>query len=155
MRTLRALLAGTCLAAAAVAGAADDQQPPKAFDLDQFIKEHDKNKDGVLDRSEWPERLKEVFDRIDGDKDGKLRRDELNPIQDRLARQFGEGKGKGGGRPGEVITPPARGERHEDKLKEGDPAPDFSLPLADGKQEVKLSSFRGKKPVVLIFGSYT
>ena len=37
----------------------------------------------------------------------------------------------------------------------GDPAPDFDLPTFDGKERLKLSSFRGKKPVVLIFGSFT
>jgi len=40
-------------------------------------------------------------------------------------------------------------------LKMGDRAPDFTLADPHGKNEVKLSSFRGKKPVVLIFGSYT
>jgi hypothetical protein len=59
------------------------------------------------------------------------------------------------GRPGEVITPPARGERHPDKLKVGDPAPDFTLPEIGGKREVTLSKFKGVRPVVLIFGSYT
>ncbi len=38
----------------------------------------------------------------------------------------------------------------------GDMAPDFALPLVkDRKTLVTLSSFRGKKPVALIFGSYT
>lgn len=40
-------------------------------------------------------------------------------------------------------------------LQVGDTAPDFSLPTADGKARVRLSSFRGHKPVVLVFGSYT
>jgi hypothetical protein len=40
-------------------------------------------------------------------------------------------------------------------LKVGDPAPDFSLKTADSSQVVRLSSFRGQKPVVLIFGSHT
>ena len=40
--------------------------------------------------------------------------------------------------------------------RRGEMAPDFELALADKpKQTVKLSSFRGKKPVALIFGSYT
>ena len=37
----------------------------------------------------------------------------------------------------------------------GDLAPDFTLPTIDHKAEVTLSSFRGKRPVVLVFGSYT
>jgi len=45
--------------------------------------------------------------------------------------------------------------RVPDKLKEGDMAPDFALKSVDGKKTVKLSSFRNKRPVVLIFGSYT
>jgi hypothetical protein len=40
-------------------------------------------------------------------------------------------------------------------LKVGDPAPDFNLPTSDKKTYVRLSSLRGSKPVVLIFGSYT
>ncbi|MGH9702932.1 MAG: hypothetical protein ACRD4K_06125 [Candidatus Acidiferrales bacterium] len=37
----------------------------------------------------------------------------------------------------------------------GDRAPDFSLPTYDHKSHVELASFRGQKPVVLVFGSYT
>ena len=40
-------------------------------------------------------------------------------------------------------------------LGAGDPAPDFTLPLHDRTGSVTLSSFRGKQPVVLVFGSYT
>jgi len=40
-------------------------------------------------------------------------------------------------------------------LKVGDPAPDFSLQTLDKKSRVQLSSFRGERPVVLVFGSYT
>ena len=40
-------------------------------------------------------------------------------------------------------------------LNVGDAAPDFSLKSQDGKSGVQLSSFKGSKPVVLIFGSYT
>ena len=37
----------------------------------------------------------------------------------------------------------------------GEEAPDFELRTLEGDRVVKLSDFRGKKPVVLIFGSYT
>lgn len=40
-------------------------------------------------------------------------------------------------------------------LRVGDPAPEFRLPLLDGSGSIQLSSFRGARPVVLIFGSYT
>lgn len=37
----------------------------------------------------------------------------------------------------------------------GELAPDFSLRSPDGQTSVQLSSFQGKRPVVLIFGSFT
>jgi hypothetical protein len=40
-------------------------------------------------------------------------------------------------------------------LKVGDPAPDFALKTANRSQVVRLSSFRGREAVVLIFGSHT
>ena len=40
-------------------------------------------------------------------------------------------------------------------LQPGDAAPEFDLPREDGKGTVALSQFRDKKPVVLVFGSYT
>lgn len=50
-----------------------------------------------------------------------------------------------------------RGSRREaaDQVKEGQVAPDFRLETVDGKRTVRLSSFKKKKPVALIFGSYT
>jgi len=45
--------------------------------------------------------------------------------------------------------------RREGSLKVGDPAPDFDLKRLDAEGKVRLSSFKSKKPVVLIFGSYT
>jgi hypothetical protein len=40
-------------------------------------------------------------------------------------------------------------------LAEGDLAPDFTLQTHDRSGEVTLSSHRGRRPVVLVFGSYT
>jgi hypothetical protein len=41
-------------------------------------------------------------------------------------------------------------------LTEGELAPDFSLRTTkDRNQRVSLSSYRGRQPVVLVFGSYT
>jgi hypothetical protein len=41
------------------------------------------------------------------------------------------------------------------RLKVGDQAPDFALKTSDRSQVVRISSFRGREPVVLIFGSHT
>ena len=51
-----------------------------------------------------------------------------------------------------------RGESREQSVnnpKAGEEAPPFTLKSVDGKQETNLSSFRGKRPVILFFGSYT
>jgi hypothetical protein len=40
-------------------------------------------------------------------------------------------------------------------LVEGEPAPDFTLSTFDHRSRVTLSSHRGQRPVVLVFGSYT
>lgn len=63
-----------------------------------------------------------------------------------MQRQGGKrGQGRRGG-----------GQRGVDKsLTIGEMAPDFTLKSLDGKSETQLSSFRTKKPVVLMFGSYS
>jgi hypothetical protein len=53
--------------------------------------------------------------------------------------------------PFETLWNRARG----GSLHAGDLAPDFRLPTVDHKDTVQLSSFRGSRPVVLVFGSYT
>lgn len=57
---------------------------------------------------------------------------------------------------GERNTPPDYEERVlEEQAQVGQDAPDFKLLTRDGKRSVTLSSYRGAKPVVLVFGSYT
>ena len=48
-----------------------------------------------------------------------------------------------------------KGRHYALTLKAGDLAPDFRLPTYDKSSLVQLSKFRGDRPVVLIFGSYT
>lgn len=45
--------------------------------------------------------------------------------------------------------------RRDNHPRTGEPAPDFELDRHDGSGRVRLSSFRGDRPVVLIFGSIT
>jgi hypothetical protein len=53
--------------------------------------------------------------------------------------------------PFETLWKQARG----GTLAKGDAAPDFQLPALDHRTSVQLSSYRGVRPVVLVFGSYT
>jgi hypothetical protein len=46
-------------------------------------------------------------------------------------------------------------ERDRAAPKVGDLAPDFSLPDSTGTHTVTLSDYRGRRPVALIFGSFT
>jgi hypothetical protein len=69
--------------------------------------------------------------------------------------EIGLSQGKKDPKTGEINTPAAKGERKTTKLRAGDSAPDFTLKDVKKKNEVTLSKFAGKKPVVLIFGSYT
>ncbi len=39
--------------------------------------------------------------------------------------------------------------------REGDLAPDFELFDVNGENPIRLSDFRGERPVALVFGSYT
>ena len=55
----------------------------------------------------------------------------------------------------DVITSPLYRGLSTAKLRVGDPALPFTLPRLAGGATVTLESFRGVKPVALIFGSYT
>jgi peroxiredoxin len=55
--------------------------------------------------------------------------------------------------PGGLTGRPGRGKGSAMALTTGTAAPDFSLPTktADGPKQIKLSDFRGRQPVVLLF----
>jgi Peroxiredoxin len=46
-------------------------------------------------------------------------------------------------------------EVRDGKLKPGDPAMDFTLKIRHSGKTVRLSRHKGKRPVALVFGSYT
>jgi hypothetical protein len=124
------------------------QQPQgKRPSPEMMLQRFDKNNDGKLSKEECPPQLARQFDQLDADKNGMLDKDELAKAR--------PGNQRPAGKPGEIITPAAKGERIADKLEAGMPAPDFTLPELHGTREITLSSFKGKKPVVLIFASYT
>ena len=54
-----------------------------------------------------------------------------------------------------VPFPPMWARARAGSVNAGSMAPDFELATVDKAGKVRLSSFRGSKPVVLVFGSYT
>src|SRR4051812_31279649 len=56
---------------------AETEKVPVHFDAAEFLKDHDRDKDGYLSRDELPKRFRHNFDRIDANKDGKLSVQEL------------------------------------------------------------------------------
>jgi len=107
----------------------------------------DTGKDGSVSREE----LLRWFDAADSDKDGQL------SMQRRGGRGEGrEGPGRGGP---DGSSRGARGRQPagapEPEAGVGRSAPDFTLQPMNEGEPVTLSSFAGKTPVALIFGSYT
>ncbi len=115
---------------------------PRTRDPQEMLKRMDKDGDGKISKEEFtgPERF---FERMDADKDGFVTAKELAAM-----RQGRGGRGERGRRGG-------RGGSDDGAPKVGDVAPTFKLKSLDGKQEFDLAGFKGKKPVVLFFGSYT
>jgi hypothetical protein len=98
---------------------------------------HDADGDGRIDLSEYP-RGEERFRALDRNGDGGLTSDDF-----RIARK---------------LDPRKRAKLRlaSEAPQVGQMAPDFELPFAKNETEtVRLSSFRDKRPVALVFGSYT
>ena len=109
----------------------------------------DSDRDGWLSAAEYPggeTTWASFVAACDTDHDGEVALAETESFFNRRDRD-GDGVWK---RP-----PPRAGARRRVGVAEGEPAPDFTLRPPDGGDPVTLSSFRGGKPVALIFGSYT
>ena len=106
-----------------------------------LAEKYDRDKNGEITLEEYG-RSEERFGQLDKNDDGKLTLADLT-------------SGRRNAGAGNTVRGP------EGPPKVGDEAPDFELPFAtkDGKvaegRNVRLSSFKGEKPVALIFGSYT
>ena len=122
---------------------------PGAGRFIERIKAQDKNRDGKITKQEASGQLLQRFNRIDTNGDGVIDQAELKKLAERFAGGRPSGGRPSGGRPSGGRPSSGGG------VAVGKAAPDFTLKSVDGKQTVKLSSFAAKKPVALIFGSYT
>ena len=157
----------------------DDAQPMLLAreELERALEATDADEDGVLDARELDQRMTgheahvpqmptpppgmephlSVRLLVDADEDGVVRHDELLAWFDARAKDgawapMGQRRPPPGGRAPGGRAP---GRRGPVGAAEGEAAPDFTLASPDGAKTVRLASFRGEKPVALIFGSYT
>lgn len=149
-----------------------------------LLNELDRNEDGAIRRDDfdWSEespfvrrmdRARRIFRRIDTSSNGRVTREEWEAFLTATASEDGEitprelrkalfppRRNSGGGQgpsPLMLATGILQGEIGSiyEGPAVGDVAPGFELPTQDGERSVRLSQFRGKRPVVLIFGSFT
>jgi len=144
-------------AAALLAIPADAQRDRRGGGQDRtwkfLAKKYDKNKNGKITFKEY-KRDKEKFASLDQDGDGVLTEADFKGGGGRGGRGRGGRRGDRGGNRGRGDRD--RGNKGAQVATLGKKAPDFELPtIKNPKKTIKLSSFAGKKPVALIFGSYT
>jgi hypothetical protein len=120
----------------------------------QLIRRGDRNGDRKLSKDEWGK----LFDELARDKGAvdaeAVRRMLFPPAPPRQMAKSG-----GGGMPSKemLLLGLLMGELGSgaEGPKPENPAPDFTLQSPDGKRSITLNEYRGKKPVVIIFGSFT
>lgn len=105
------------------------------------------------------EEIAAFFAAADGEDLGFLTPEDLRAAIDDPAERQARSQPQSGGEPtsSEMLRMLLSGQLGwlESGPELGSEAPDFSLPTHDGAKSVALSASRGKKPVVLIFGSFT
>jgi hypothetical protein len=117
----------------------------------QWFRRFDESSNGRVSMEEWTAQ----FERAAGEK-GFLTAEDLRKLLSPGGR----------GRPGQPAAGPSQGLLLASLFKgelgsfcEGpdldESAPDFTLPTHDGKSQIRLADSIGKRPVVMIFGSFT
>jgi len=118
-----------------------------------LFRSFDTSSDGRLDAKEWAAAFKKLAGKKDHLTPDDLRKALFPPARGdlplpkgaKMPSRFTRLMGFLSGELGSMHPGPDPGKE----------APDFTLKTPDGKKTIKLSSFRGKKPVVLIFGNFT
>ncbi len=119
----------------------------------------DLNNDGQISLREYMK----FFTDVDKNEDGAASQQELMAEMSKRRQEMGGRPPDGSGRPSDGSGRPRRerGSQQGQRPQQGpgpnvgDDAPDFALISLDGKRTVKLSDFKGRETVVLVFGSYT
>lgn len=124
--------------------------------------EADANQDNKVDAKELKayvteklpgfDRHSKLFKAIDTDNDQAISEEEFADRMTAVRKVMGR-QPETSEQPDKVKKPQPSVRRPA--LKVGDPAPTFKLKSLDGASETDLAEYKGKKPVVLIFGSYT
>jgi hypothetical protein len=141
-------LASACAGTRAVKS--PERSPGEDAPAWHFLRErYDADHDGRIARAEYA-RSPQAFERLDADGDGYVSAADFDPDWDGVPRIAKSGAQKGHGR-WIGFEDFVHGEGGPEV---GDPAPAFRLAATTG-EEVELAAFRGKKPVALVFGSYT
>jgi hypothetical protein len=144
----------------------------------------DRNRDGVLSAADFDERAlmrqpnpaNMLFQMMDTNSNGRISKAEWEAFFNKLARDKGyltpndlrelfqppappkvKGPPKGGPSTAVLLEGLLKGELGSplEGPKIGQKAPNFTLKTQDGKRTITLSDYHGKKPVVLVFGSFT
>jgi len=146
MHTLSSLALLLLGSGSPLAGDGSQQAPPTcppqsatpASAWDYLRTRYDADGDGRITRAEYS-RQDAAFAHLDADRNGVITLEDFDKRWDGVPRVQGKGRnfvyGQGGPMPGE-------------------PAPDIHLTTTGG-EELELAQFRGKKPVALVFGSFT
>ncbi|MFO0846267.1 MAG: EF-hand domain-containing protein [Gemmataceae bacterium] len=127
---------------------------PRERMLDMVLGRADRDRDGRISAEEW----QALFEQAAGEK-GEMTREDLRRLLLPGAQKAKGPPSKGGGMPSQLtllrgLFSGEIGSLHEGPSV-GDAAPGFTLRTQDGKRAVSLSEYKGKRPVVLIFGSFT
>jgi hypothetical protein len=119
-----------------------------------FFRRSDANSDGRVTAAEWEALFKKAAKGKDFVTPDDLR-DLLFPPPP--PPPSGKGPPPGMPTPGVLLRGLLLGEvgSQFEGPSPGRMAPDFNLETQDGKERISLSDYRGKKPVVLIFGNFT
>ena len=127
----------------------------EGFDqFDKLMKALDADKNGSLSEAEFGRRMQAIQSLVN---DNQQQEEQAEKPMTARERQRERARRRAQG--GQPNPSERRGQRRRrgsrPSLKVGQMAPTFKLKSLDGESETDLSEFRGKRPVVLIFGSYT